>query len=360
MSYNILYMSDKLSKRQQSIILLMTFGISYSLGDILKDLSKTEKVSTATLRRDLVELVEKNFISQSGKLRGTRYQLTQEGILNAPLNPTEYLAIDIDKRSGNKTFTFGLFEKLSSSLVSSESKTQLDKVTDSYREKSKNASNTILQKELERFVIELSWKSSEIEGNTYTLLDTELLLKEGITASGHSKEEATMIINHKKAFQYVLDNPDKHKSMKVTIIEDIHSILVKDLGVSSGIRSRFVGITGSLYAPLSVPTQIKEALDSLCLAVDRMKDPYSKALLILLGISYIQPFEDGNKRTARLVANAILMAHQCAPLSYRGVEVKLYLEGLLIFYEKNSINPMRDIFIKQYLFSCEQYLQFQH
>ena len=170
-------MSDKLSKRQNNIILLMSYDVSYSLGDILKDLSETEKVSTATLRRDLVELVEMNYLSQSGKLRGTCYQLTQEGLLYAPLNPTEYLAMDIDKRSGNKTFTFGLFENLSTSLIviSAESKKQLKKVTESYIEKSKNASNTILQKELERFVIELSWKSSKIEGNTYTLLDTELL-----------------------------------------------------------------------------------------------------------------------------------------------------------------------------------------
>lgn len=351
-------MSYKLSKRQQSIILQLSFGISYSFGDIHKVLSETEKVSPATLRRELVELVEMNYISQSGKLRGTRYQLTQEGLLNAPLNPTEYLAMDIDKRPGNKTFTFGLFEKLSTTLVSAESKKQLDRVTESYREKSKNASNTILQKELERFVIELSWKSSEIEGNTYSLLDTELLLKEGITASGHSKEEATMIINHKKAFQYVLKNSDIQKAMKTSMIEDIHSILTKDLGVNPRLRDRFVGITGSLYAPLSVPTQIKEALDSLSIAVDKMEDPYSKALLTLIGISYIQPFEDGNKRTARLAANTILLAHKCAPLSYRGVEVKSYLEGLLIFYEKNSIHSMRDIFIKQYIFSCEHYLQF--
>lgn len=353
-------MSDKLSKRQQSIILLMSFGISYSFGDILTVLSETEKVSPATLRRDLVELVEMNYISQTGKLRGTRYQLTQEGMLNAPINSSQYLAMDIDKRPGNKTFMFGLLDKLPTSLISTETKNQLNKATKTYIDKSKEASNTILQKELERFVIELSWKSSEIEGNTYTLLDTELLLKEGITASGHSKEEAIMIINHKKAFQYVLKNSGIHKAIKTSLIEDIHSILTKDLGVNPGLRNRFVGITGSLYAPLSVPTQIKEALDSLSMAVDKMEDPYSKALLTLIGISYIQPFEDGNKRTARLAANAILMAHQCAPLSYRGVEVKSYLEGLLIFYEKNSINPMRDIFIKQYLFSCEQYLQFQH
>ena len=96
----------------------------------------------------------------------------------------------------------------------------------------------------------------------------------------------------------------------------------------------------------------------MCIAIAKMKNPYAKAFLALLGISYIQPFEDGNKRTARLCANAILTAHNCAPLSYRSVDAIGYKECTLVFYEKNSIIPMRDIFIKQYLFACEQYLQF--
>ncbi len=87
-----------------------------------------------------------------------------------------------------------------------------------------------------------------------------------------------------------------------------------------------------------------------------MKSPYAKALLTLLGISYIQPFEDGNKRTARLMANAILLAHSCAPLSYRSVDENDYREAMLVFYELNSIMPFKKIFIDQYMFAAENYL----
>ena len=129
-----------------------------------------------------------------------------------------------------------------------------------------------------------------------------------------------------------------------------------DLGVSRGVRKGLVGIIGSKYKPLDNKYQIHEALLSLMNAVNSMKDPYSKALTILVGISYIQPFEDGNKRTARLLCNAILLSENCAPLSYRSVSEKDYRESILVFYEKNSLVPMKKIFIEQYIFSTENYL----
>ncbi|MDB5274953.1 MAG: Fic family protein, partial [Chitinophagaceae bacterium] len=212
-------------------------------------------------------------------------------------------------------------------------------------------------KELERFVIEFSWKSSKIEGNTYTLLDTERLIRDGVEAAGHTEDEATMILNHKKAFQYILSTKGARDFTDKRFIEDVHSVLIEGLGVSRGFRKASVGITGSSYRPLDIPAQLEEATEDLCNAVRALSDPYSQALLMLVGISYIQPFEDGNKRTARLIANAMLIANEKAPLSYRNVDETLYRESMLTFYEQLSIVPMKRIFADQYLFSSEQYLQ---
>jgi Fic family protein len=229
--------------------------------------------------------------------------------------------------------------------------------TESFLARSRDISETVRSKELERFVIELSWKSSRIEGNTYTLLDTERLIREGVEASGHTKDEATMILNHKKAFQFILERIASDGPLTKHFIEGVHSILIEGLGVSRGFRKGVVGITGSSYRPLDVPAQLEEETESLCARGTALADPYSQALLMLVGISYIQPFEDGNKRTARLIANAILIAHNKAPLSYRSVDEVHYRESLLTFYEQLSIVPMKDIFSEQYIFACEQYLK---
>ena len=151
------------------------------------------------------------------------------------------------------------------------------------------------------------WKSSQIEGNTYSLLETERLLKEKETASGKTKDEAVMLLNHKAALDLIIANPSYVKKMTVSIIEDIHSILIKDLGIARNIRNSIVGITGTNYKPLDNEFQIKEALSNMCTLINNKESIFEKALLALVLISYIQPFMDGNKRTARIVSNAILI-----------------------------------------------------
>lgn len=116
------------------------------------------------------------------------------------------------------------------------------------------------RKEMERLGIDLSWKSSQIEGNTYSLLETERLLKDKQTAAGKTKEEATMLLNHKDALDFVLDMPDYLKELSMHKIEDIHSILTKELGIDRNIRHRRVGITGTNYRPLDNEFQIREAV----------------------------------------------------------------------------------------------------
>src|SRR3989344_105302 len=174
-------------------------------------------------------------------------------------------------------------------------------------------------------------------------------------APGHHKKEASMTRNRREAFTFVHENKKKFRALTRANLEQLHGILVKDLSVSTGLRQKPVGVTGSTYRPLDNVHQIKEAVESLATAAARAETPYEKALLVLLGVSYIQPFDDGNKRTARIMANAILLAHDCTPLSYRSVEEKDYREATLVFYEVNSIAPFKNIFIEQYVFAAKNY-----
>lgn len=182
----------------------------------------------------------------------------------------------------------------------------LDEATDEYHRRIQGQTTLIHEKELERFVIELSWKSSRIEGNTYTLLDTERLIREGIPGQGNTPDETAMILNHKEAFKYIYSNKQLFKELFRSRIEEVHSLLVKDLNVGTGLRSKPVGVTGSTYVPLDNKFQIEEALEALVASVASMPHGYAKSLATILGLSYIQPFEDGNKRTSRLMGDALL------------------------------------------------------
>lgn len=318
----------------------------------------SEKIPTSlvTVKRDLSELVSGGILKKTPKGPETFYELSTYGRFFVPINAHEYVNLSLDKRYGQESYNFSLFEDVPDELFSEEEIKKLDEATKNYKLKSQDTSPTIIKKELERFVIELSWKSSKIEGNTYTLLDTERLIRDGIEAPGHTKDEATMILNHKSAFDFIHSNKDRFKKIDRVVIEQLHSLLVAGLDVNSGYRKGMVGITGSKYRPLDNEYQIHEAMENLFKAMNRMKSIYSKSLLALLGISYIQAFEDGNKRTSRLTANAVLMANGASPLSYRSVDEIAYRETVLVFYELNSIFPFKDIFISQYLFAADNYL----
>jgi len=347
---------DNLNKRQINILEKFPEEGEVSSSYILKILG--EKVSLITIKRDLESLVSSKYLERKGKGRSTVYVKTTLGILLSPINASKYNKTEPDARDGRGTFNFSLFDKFPNDIFLEKEKEILDKATKEYQKNIKGINSVVQSKELERFIIELSWKSSKIEGNTYTLLDTERLIREGIPAEGNTKNETTMILNHKKAFSFIMDHLDNlHKNgINSNFVEKVHELLTFDLGVSRGIRTGLVGVIGSKYKPLDNKYQIKEALESLYKTVNGMKNSYSKALILLVGISYIQPFEDGNKRTARLLCNAVLLVSRCAPLSYRSVDENNYRESILVFYEKNSLEPMKKIFIEQYLFSTQNYL----
>ena len=248
-----------------------------------------------------------------------------------------------------------MFKALPVDIFTEDELKKLKTATAEYEKRTTDLSETIRKKELERLVIELSWKSSKIEGNTYTLLDTEKLILENKEAPGHSKKEAEMILNHKDAFNYIRQHPAQFKTVTRKNLEELHAILVKKLSVSLGFRPKPVGVTGSIYRPLDNVYQITDAISGLSAAISKSSTPYGKALIALLGVGYIQPFEDGNKRTSRLMANALLLSHYLAPLSYRSVNEEDYRSAMLVFYELNSIAPIKKIFITQYEFAAQNY-----
>lgn len=211
------------------------------------------------------------------------------------------------------------------------------------------------KKELERLAIDLSWKSSQIEGNTYSLLESERLLKDKETAMGKTKDEAVMLLNHKEALDFIIAHPTYVVSLSVSRIEDIHSILINDLDVERNIRTNRVGISGTNYRPLDNEFQIKEALENTCQLVNSQENVFSKALLTLVLLSYIQAFNGGNIRTARIISNAILISNSYCPISFRTVDSVVYKKAMLLFYEQNNITAIKRIFMEQFEFAVKKY-----
>ena len=214
--------------------------------------------SDATLKRLIAAGVQHADIVVEGKARATRYRLSAQAHLLMPLNLDTYFAVDVDKRKVQTSFNFELIrEQLPAvSLFTDEENAHLQNLQAEFRQHVSEMTDNEYRKEMERLGIDLSWKSSQIEGNTYSLLETERLLRESKTAAGKTKEEAVMLLNHKDALRFVLDNPDYLQTLTVSHIEDIHHLLTKDLSVDRGIRHRRVGITGTNYHPLDNEFQI--------------------------------------------------------------------------------------------------------
>ena len=310
----------------------------------------------ATVRRDLVRLVDDGDLIVTGRGKASRYTLSPAYELLSPVDVDAYFAQETDQRQIKDNYNFSLMDTLSTVPLFSRTETEyLDTLQAEFAANVAQRSASQYRKEMERLGIDLSWKSSQIEGNTYSLLETERLLLEKETAAGKSKDEAVMLLNHKDALDFILDNPDYMRVLTVTKIENIHSILVKELNVDRNIRVRRVGITGTNYRPLDNEFQIREALNETCRLVNGRKTVFEKALLLLLLISYIQPFNDGNKRTARIVSNAVLIASGYCPLSFRTVDSIDYKKAMLLFYEQNSIAAFKRIFIEQFAFAVKTY-----
>ncbi|MCC7336737.1 MAG: Fic family protein [Pirellulaceae bacterium] len=349
-------MAQDVTPRQQAILGIIAEHSPLSISGLRDRLPN--KVSVPTLNRDVAGLVALGYLIKQGQGRATVYEPSPIYSVFAPVDMEDYFAFEPDNRRASTGFNPGLLSLLRNvPLFTTEENRWLDKLKRDYQQNLATLSPAIYQKELERMTIELSWKSSQIEGNTYSLLETEQLFVEQTVAQGRSRDEATMLLNHKACLEFILEHQEIGRVLNLATLEQIHSLLIKDLNVNRNLRSRTVGITGTAYKPLDNHYQIREAAELMCDTINNRTSGFEKALLAVALISYIQPFEDGNKRTGRMVGNALLIADGACPLSYRSVESIEYKKAMLLFYEQNNLSAFKSLFMQQVEFAVTTYFR---
>jgi Fic family protein len=350
-------MNDTIDLRQGHILSIINQSGGLSRNEIQEKVNKIYKLSKITLIRELNVLVKKGLIKRRGRAKATQYFAAFPNPLFRYFDLNQYFETDPDRRTGVRiNFETNIFKYLHSLILKSELQ-DLHKSSFSFKERAKHLHPDILRRELERFIIEFAWKSSKIEGNTYTLLETESLIKEQREARGKLKKEAIMILNHKSVFDVILKNKIDFRDISVVKISQLHNALVKDLSISTGIRKQAVGITGTLYRPPDNEFQIREFFEKTIGVVNQTKSPFEKALIAQFMVSYLQPYSDGNKRTGRMLANAILLANDLFPISYRSVEEDEFKKALILFYEQLSIIHIKRLFIEQVKFANATYFK---
>ena len=340
---------------KDSLLEFLQYHPGISRPQIMEEMSI--ELGDAQMKRILADCVASGTLRTEGKARATRYFITPKAHLLRTVNLDTYYSVPLDKRDVQMSFNFGLIraELPAIDIFTADELKFLKDREYAFSARIKDYPRELYAKEMERLGIDLSWKSSQIEGNTYTLLETVNLLKDKIEATGKKREEAIMLLNHKSALKAIVDRPAYFMNLSLARMEDVHSVLIEELGVDRNLRHVRVGISGTKYRPLEVESQIREAIDDTCALVNGKDDPYEKALLTLLLIAYIQPFVDGNKRTSRLMSNSLLIARGLCPLSFRTVEADDYRAALLLFYEQNNISAFKKIFLEQVEFANNEY-----
>lgn len=212
---------------------------------------------------------------------------------------------------------------------------------------------------LGRLLVDLSWASSRLEGNTYSHLDTRQLIEFGQVATGKDAIETQMILNHKAAIEMLIESVDE-VGFDAFTFKNLHAVLSQDLlpnsEASGRLRRRPVEISGSVFLPLALPQAIEDFFALLLEKLASIPDPFEQAFFLMVHLPYLQPFEDINKRVSRIGANIPLIKQNLCPLSFVDVPEQAYIEGTLAVYELNQVALLRDVFVWAYERSCQRYL----
>lgn len=346
----------KLNSRQLQILnLLASKPLSRrELGGLI---NPNDTISKVTLIRDLNLLISEKKVTALGKGRNILYKSNQNPVLGV-INIDKYFDENNSeiRKSARSEFDSNVFSNIHD-LFDPLEKEKISKDSINFDKRGKTIDPTLYRREIERFTVEFAWKSSKIEGNTYTLLETEALIKNAKEAVGRSKYEANMILNHKKAIDFILADKSYFKVLTLDKVIKLHSILTDGLEVTSGIRTGAVSITGTSYIPMFGSLKLEKALKETVELINKADFPLEKALIASAMIAYIQGFNDGNKRTARTLANAVLLSNNYYPLSYRDMDESQYIKSMILFYEQNNLYNFKKIIIDQYLFSEENYFR---
>ncbi len=212
---------------------------------------------------------------------------------------------------------------------------------------------------LNRLLIDLSWASSRLEGNTYSRLDTERLIAQGQVAEGKDALETQMILNHKEAIEYLVHDSERANLTPDTLLA-LHAFLsdglMADPMAEGRLRQCAVEIGGSVYLPLSLPQGVQDVFGIVVQMATEIEDPFEQAFFLMVHLPYLQPFEDVNKRVSRLAANIPFIRHNLCPLSFIDVPQQAYVDAMLGVYELNRVELLRDVFVWAYARSCQQYV----
>lgn len=316
-----------------------------------------------TVRRWLNVLIEEGFVQKSGTTKAAKYVVISKHADSSSCFSSESLkAIEKIKRPlyerqpcGYNQKWFESYIPNSSSYLSSTLKKQL--FLAGKRAENHDPAGTYAHQIFNRLLIDLSYNSSRLEGNTYSLLDTEKLLLHGDSAAGKLEEEKIMILNHKEAIRYLVDNAERI-SLNRESLYTLHYLLSDGLleaKYSGKVRDHYVRISGSAYLPLENSKMLDHQLNLICEKGYKIVDPFEQSIFMLIHISYLQAFADVNKRTARLSANIPLIQKNLVPQSFNDVNRDDYISALLAIYELQNTQPMVDLFAFSYLRTCVAY-----
>lgn len=222
------------------------------------------------------------------------------------------------------------------------------------------AAGTFARDILSRFLIDLSWASSRLEGNTYSRLDTERLIQFGQEAEGKDATETQMILNHKAAIEFLVEDSTDDIGINRFTLLNLHALLSENLmsdpEASGRLRRRPVNVGGSVYTPSAIPQVIDECFSIILQKATAVRDPFERAFFLMVQLPYLQPFEDVNKRVSRLAANIPLIRADLCPLSFVDVPERTYIAGTLAVYETTRVELLRDVFVWAYERSCQRYV----
>lgn len=309
-------------------------------------------VSETTVWRVLKRLVEEGRLEVSGKGRATGYQLAGSAVVRAHLTvpynrrpPISYKPEFLDAYVPDKTWYLSQADR--------------DRMLEAGRPQGgAMPAGTYARRILEQLLVDLSWASSRMEGNTYDILQTERLIRFGEEAEGKDRKEALMILNHKEAIQYVVDNLEEVSLSRPDLFA-IHALLsdglLADPAMSGRLRAMPVGISHSSYRPLDDAVTIEEEFDILLQKAAQITDPFEQSFFLLVHIPYLQGFADINKRTSRVASNIPLLKSDLAPMSFTTMDDRDYINGLIGIYELNNVSLFREVYIDAYLASAEKY-----
>lgn len=339
-----------------------------------------EQASKRTIQRRLAELVANQSLITIGEARALQYQprsfvvtaeiLEQADTVNAtagarlallpagaelrqqlsqPIQqrkPVGYNRDFLDRYRPNETFY--LTEPQRQKLH------RLGRTPDAER-----PAGTYARNMLQRLLIDLSWASSKLEGNTYSLLDTERLLNLGESVAGKAANETQMLLNHKEAIEYLVEAASEG-GITSPLLRNVHALLANNLlpdpAACGRLRDTAIGISGSVYHPLEVGPLITECFQQIIDTAAAIQDPFEQSFFLMVQLPYLQPFDDVNKRVSRLAANIPLIQKNLCPLSFIDVPEQDYIDGTMAVYELNRIELLRDVYLWAYQRSCQRYV----